>query len=68
MTTRTEYAIRVDWGDGRKPFIPEVTTTPEEAEYRAKAWRGYPGATAEVIERQVTVGDWQPIAHLEPPC
>lgn len=31
MTTRIEYGVRVSWGDGRAPFVPEIANTREEA-------------------------------------
>lgn len=64
MTTRTEYGIRVNWGDGRAEFVPEIANTREEADYRAKSYRRcYPTCTAEVVWRKVRVTEWQ---ALEP--
>lgn len=64
MTTRTEYGIRVHWADGRthQPYTP--TTDPDLAKHWADTWP-YPTATAIVIQRDVTVGEWREMRRGE---
>lgn len=63
MTTRTEYGIRVNWGDGREPHVPYIGGTQEEAQHWADTWP-YHTATVTVVQREVSVGEWQALEQL----
>lgn len=64
MTTRTEYAVEVTTTDGRH-WLDTQPSTDRDATAHALGWWRPDGQTAQLIERQVTVGEWRPIGATQ---